>query len=882
MNKIRKHVILRNKAFHLLFSFFMNKVSEYDTKQLLQELSLGRLNYKELLIREIKKDVRPINEQTARVYSRRNNLFGRKPLLKDDLRNIDLITYIFTNIKGFQEYQYIRRLTHDDIKNMARFIRYEFYPKNTYIFRQGEKCDKFYGVIDGNVQKVEAKYTDKLKALKELMIKINEREKISEEDKIFFLSGKNYKEEEENNSNNNIYSFLYHNQYNNNVSTNNKYIDDDISIDTQNYFVSKEKNDKEIEDEIFLDDDNNSASLLSENFAINDNYSLKKRNYSYIFTRNKFCRVRYYKMKSISRIVQRTNTTRKLTLRNSYNKKKHSDKNLALKGRVPKLVFRAIKRYRKINKENKLTSINEKVKNNIIFLSQNLMQFGKIFSEGSCFGDQEMSKKKKRNYSLYCLTDCHLFSLRKDYFDKYMLSKIIRSEMLKTNFILSKLKVVSKEENFFKLITKTIPSLYHKGHILYTPYDSADFLFLVYKGECAICETSKSYKNKNEFLSEKPEMKMISILNEGGIGGLEGYQKGVNYEKYMVVNSSLTIILKLDIRDFDDNTYRFRRSLEPLYYQQQKMIFSTQRKGIFFKIGREINKENEEKLKLKNDIKQSSKYKDKNKFSSKLSQTEENKKNKDIKKNIFNEIKNNYQAKPFIFNNNKNDSNNFYTVTTEAKLYSPIKILISQKKLEIEDTASVLTSFIRESKNQNINNTQQNNIINSNHKNLDESIDINPNISSLSNIIYKQKKFYSFYHQKYGRNPISLKGYFSLEKNESPKVNRFINIKKNIFKIRGSLNNNIFNFYNEISNNLNFNRNKDNIRYSSDKINLLTEESIHGNESKNNNLLNIQSNIRKSFRIKQNSKNNNNINKAKINRHSTFNVRKLPLLLKNH
>ena len=160
MNKIRKQVVMRNKAFHLLYSFFMNKVSEYDTKQLLQELSLGRLNYKELLIREIQKDMRPINEPSSKVYGRRNNIFTKRRLTnRDELRNIDLIAYIFSNIKGFVEYQYIRRLTHDDIKNMARFIRYEFYPKDTYIFRQGEKTTKFYGIIDGEVQIVEAKYT---------------------------------------------------------------------------------------------------------------------------------------------------------------------------------------------------------------------------------------------------------------------------------------------------------------------------------------------------------------------------------------------------------------------------------------------------------------------------------------------------------------------------------------------------------------------------------------------------------------------------------------------------------------------------------------------------------------------------------------------------
>ena len=139
MNKIRKQVVMRNKAFHLLYSFFMNKVSEYDTKQLLQELSLGRLNYKELLIREIQKDMRPINEPSSKVYGRRNNIFTKRRLTnRDELRNIDLIAYIFSNIKGFVEYQYIRRLTHDDIKNMARLSDMNFILK-IHIFSDKEK-----------------------------------------------------------------------------------------------------------------------------------------------------------------------------------------------------------------------------------------------------------------------------------------------------------------------------------------------------------------------------------------------------------------------------------------------------------------------------------------------------------------------------------------------------------------------------------------------------------------------------------------------------------------------------------------------------------------------------------------------------------------------
>ena len=327
MSKIRKHLVMKNKAFNLLFTFFMNKVSEYDTKQLLTELSLGRLNYKELLIREIQKEVRPMNEPSSRVYNKRSNIYTKRRKTRiDDLRNIDLIAYIFSNIKGFVEYQYIRRLTHDDIKNMARFIRYEFYPKDSYIFRQGDRSNKFYGIIDGEVQVVEARYTDKLKALKELMIKLEEREKLSDDDKIFFLSGKNFKDNYNHNYNlDNINEYTNLNYYNNREYTKNKNnLDDDISIKTKKYFVSKISNDESAINIEYNDNINNmdmevsSISSLSDNLVIEDNNKLIKRSHSCYFLRNNIAKLKYYRVKNIIRIIR---TPRRLNVNVNHSKR---------------------------------------------------------------------------------------------------------------------------------------------------------------------------------------------------------------------------------------------------------------------------------------------------------------------------------------------------------------------------------------------------------------------------------------------------------------------------------------------------------------------------------------------------------------------------------
>jgi hypothetical protein len=425
-----------------------------------------------------------------------------------------------------------------------------------------------------------------------------------------------------------------------------------------------------------------------------------------------------------------------------------------------------------------------------------------------------------------------------------------------------------------------VPKLYDKGQILYTPFDIADHLFLVYKGECAMCETFKPFDNKNEFLLEKPKMKIISILNEGGIGGLEGYQKNVHYEKYMIVNSSLTIILQFDIRDFDDNTCRFRRSLEPLYYQQQRMLYSIQRKGLFFKIGREINKNDEEKIKLKDDIKKSTILKDKNLFAIKFqlnnnfnpNSTQINKDNITLfNKKKLNPINNNNTDQKFALNNIKTvdikqSIPNNSRIMTETKIYSPIKLLIKEKKLEIEDTTSILTSFINENKKLTVTNNQNSPTLESKIKSFDEYMNY-VNKPYLENTVFKQKKYYSFYHQKFGRNPISLKGYFSKEKNDI-QINKFNNLKNNILHTRTLIKtNNIFHYYNNFSKSL---KNKDinakRLSWDKEKINFF-EENVTEKESKSNNKLNIRSSIRarQSFKLRRFGFNKNNI-KPKTNK----------------
>ena len=860
-NRIKKSDVVRNKALNLLYAFFMNKVSEYDTKQLLFELSLGRMDYKELLIREIKKDVRPINGPAPIVYNRRNNLYKLRKQNMDEMRNIDLITYIFSNIKGFLEYQYVRRLTHDDIKNIARFIKYEFHPQGSYIFRQGDKSNKFYGLINGEIQIIETKFSDKLRHLKEFIIRMDERDKISEEDKIFFLN-QNYKIKTNQKSNKNNIDKKKHQQME----------EDEISIKTKSYFVSKINNNQD--EKYIINFDDFSTSSLSGNFNIDiNNYDSKK-----FLRKNKSFNLNRNIIKEKDKEKEKKNNLMSNNDRINANKniRRYSCNNLDKKELAAKFAYKSMKKHKIEKNKNKEIILSEEEKENIDFLNKNLMHFGRIISECHCFGEQEMCKKKRRTYSVICLKDSHFFSLQKEYFDKYILGKIIRSELLKTNFLLDKLQVIQKEEHFFSLITKIIPMLYQKGEILYTPFDKADFLYIVYRGECALCETVKPYNNKNDFLYEKPQMKVISILNEGGIGGLEGYQKDNNYEKYMAVNSSFTIILKLDIKDFEDNTQRFRRSLEPLYLQQKRMFFSIKRKGILFEIGREINKSEKEKKKLKREIKESYILKDKNKVTFKiksnyiqninnnLNENDINKKNINNENKVFNYGNNLNIFKSFNMKNNNKLKNNNNRIFTESKTFSPIKIINKVKKYESDKLNNLLPICGKENNSIHYKDKFQT-INNSNLKiKINEDININKNISfSPIKSQNNHKKSYSFYHQKHGRNPISLKIHLTQKQED---IHNLVKMreKENICNNnnKSSLHYNIFNFYKQISADLKnalINRTKESV-LSFDKIIKNSEENPLERDANNkrNYKLNIHSiKSKKSLnlgKIKTNSK----------------------------
>ena len=807
--KITRSRVESNKALKLFFLFYMNKLSEYETKQVLQELSLGRLNYNELLIRETKKPQKPPGSKNlhktrknSQIQNKENNL-----IKNDEERNIELLSYVFDNVRGFYEFQYIKRLTHEDIKNISRYIKYEFYPKDSYIYRQGDKSEKFFGLIEGEIQVMETNYIDTTRIAQDGSIKLfdyeiirNEnRENVKSKDEHddislkFFVSNRNSIFDQSGNNNKKI-------KLKQKLSLKNFFYDDyDFYFDDYN---EKYRN-HSCEINLSKLTKYQKTRLINKKITLSKNYKdiIKNQNAKIL---HKIFRVFRYHLKD-----------KKKTMKNCYSFDDHKEYN------------KKHRKYFSVKNSN-----NEYELKNVKLLTKNLQHFSKIIKSGNYFGEKELCKRTLRKDSLYCLSDCHVFTLSKEYFEKYLLNKIVRSELLKSKFIVEKLDIINRDSRLYSLIPKISVLLLYKDYVIYTPFDKAEYLYLVYQGECAICETLKNYNNKKEFLSDNSRMKNISILKEGGFGGLEGFQNDVNYENYMVVIGHSALVLKINIKEFDNETGKFCAELEKMFYQQKKLILSVKRKGLFFELGRQITKSNELKASIKDYVKKARLISESKKLKNKVNIKRQEKIILDIpirnnhtitnkNENIFNTVyrindysnkKNNINyssinqsklhdytkdessQKESNYNNSittrdnklanltkltlkmhkninnefnyKNEINKNSFSTKKSKVYLPIKELLSTKEPKIEDAKNVLTSLIFPQINTSKNDlTIEKVYTNQNIKQFSSFANSNMEFNSFSNSS-NAKKIHSFYNAK--TRIVNSKKYF-FYKNTTPR-----------------------------------------------------------------------------------------------------------------
>ena len=565
-SKINKKALFSNKGYYFLFVFSMNKIKQFKTKEMLSRVHQCNEDPDKLFINEIKKP--PYAKCSPSKLKKYNN--------KHIDRNLDLTAYIFTQIKGFNDYRLSKKITYEELHELSKFFTYEFYPKGSCIYSQGEKPNYFYGVVNGKVQLLNHVYKEFSKD--ELLKDSND---YFNESSLKNRKGSNFNTNTDPNIKNSSSS------------------DGKSSVEFSNSescFISKEK--EKSSDEMQYNNENNYNNYDVENFIhyLNKRRSGFKRNkscfefeeklfrkYGYKkernFTPNQYIysiKLSIYKyiieyiLKNIYARKKYVNMKRSRSYINKYINPYYSSifiKNIAKRRNKDIFINNNICTKKNNYNSNMKNNITDEEKNNINFLRMNLLSQSNVYEKESCFGDDDIIKKKNRTNYAYCLENTQLFSISREKFDKYITNKLILKENKKIEFFYSKIQILKENSNFLPLILQIQETTFNKNQIIYSQFAPAENIYLVYKGECAIAK-NKSRGNPND---EQADFKILSILKEGAIGGLEGYLPENTYENYLISNSYNTSVFKININDFNNVDKRFRTSLKNLYLKQQSV-----------------------------------------------------------------------------------------------------------------------------------------------------------------------------------------------------------------------------------------------------------------------------------------------------------------------
>ena len=242
------------------------------------------------------------------------------------------------------------------------------------------------------------------------------------------------------------------------------------------------------------------------------------------------------------------------------------------------------------------------------------------FKAGWCFGEWAIIYDKPRTAGILCLTDVELFSLTKEHFISTFSKEIIRADIEKKNFVTKKIPHFQIDSIPY-LLSSIIPVFYKMGQVIYTENDLANFLYVLYQGECIV-------KKKIEFLDVDEESKKLNKNNKnnnlktlfrvgaGCVLGLETIIPGSKYLTNLIASHDFTILYKMKLSELKKFSFE-PKFLEPMLKIQIQLI-------------KESIKKEENTFKLKNFLENRFDFKHGN-VNSTVS---------DYAENVLNEIKN--------------------------------------------------------------------------------------------------------------------------------------------------------------------------------------------------------------------------------------------------
>ncbi len=512
-NSYSEKTLTKNSFLRVFKKFILRIILYLNQKKLVQDIFKSELNIKEVIIKESSKPIIDILYINNKPNIKTNiDIKSKIKFIKTmNERRVDLITYCLLQFKGLIRYLHFNGVSKDDIRKISHYITYKKKKKGEYLFRMNERTNALFGLLKG---KNEIRHFNTFDYTNKFQIEIKDN----------FPDNKFHQK----------IPFEY-------------FMSDceDDGLESSSEESEDESKNKEIEKE--------------------DDYKLlnSEEERKYLEALSKLTE------EDIDNVIDDkiiNEKRKKIDLKIKFKKKKK------IKIKKKKTIkYNIIKRLRNPQTPNLYNGNTF----NKYLLYKFILEFENIENEileGECFGESNLISKNNINKSIYCVEDCDYFLLNKEYFDKILAKRFLKSHSNKVRFIANKFPIFKKEMKTSNLLNQVIPINFEKETLVYSPFDKADNLYLVYQGECNLFLIDNA-KCKDDYFHSNKKKKVISKLLVGGIAGYESCLNGNhNYEHALIVKKPYTVLFKINV-NYVNHIYKgFKKSIFPLY-QKQKFIF---------------------------------------------------------------------------------------------------------------------------------------------------------------------------------------------------------------------------------------------------------------------------------------------------------------------
>ncbi len=197
-----------------------------------------------------------------------------------------------------------------------------------------------------------------------------------------------------------------------------------------------------------------------------------------------------------------------------------------------------------------------------------------VVSNGMCFGEWALIYNIPRTASAFAAEDTELFVMDKDCFDLVFNKAITRADNEKKNFIVKRIPSLKIAGKVHEILKKIFPIFCDNKKLIYTEHDTADSVFLVYQGECALTRLypDRKAKNGDEIVRNKEKLVTHMHIDRGGLGGLEVVTGAKQYSYNMVCSKDHTIVYKISLKVLKECNRDIVEYLMPLFKQQVESL----------------------------------------------------------------------------------------------------------------------------------------------------------------------------------------------------------------------------------------------------------------------------------------------------------------------